>query len=474
MKKFIGFFILLIIMMCSCTFAAVDVPEYIRVGLYSGTRAVSSFTISSATGMQIGLIDEDGDFELIEEIKANKEVTIKRGNKSNSVNISEIGEFGDDDEFVRIIPNESKNIALLNVNDSNYRGEIEVRRFSTSDMTVINVVSMQDYLYGVVPREIGGNSPLEAVKAQAIIARTYAAKNYNKRSKWDFNLTNTVDDQAYGGYDWENQNSNNAVDETDGMVATYEGELIGGYYFSTSGGYTESSVNVWGGDVAYLEAVPDPYEPENLAKTTWSVTYSAEEIENLLAKNGINIGNVTNMVVNEFSDAGRVLELEIIGTNGSHVLNKSSARTFFGLNSQWFTINDEEPVVPEYTLYEGSKEEYIGEEDEIIEKEEVIENEEKDDENELKPLLSKLISAIESLKIKEKEEKIETEDENVTKINIDYKARKNKTVVDSFEIKGRGWGHAVGMSQNGAIGMANNNFTCEEIIKWYYKGVEVE
>lgn len=461
MKKFIGFFILLIIMMCSCSFASVDVPEYIRVGLYSGARAVSSFTISSETGMQIGLIDEEGDFELIEEIKANKEITIKKGNKSNSVNISGIGEFGDNDEFVRIIPNESRDVSLLNVNDSNYRGEIEVRRFSTSDMTVINVLSMQDYLYGVVPREIGGNSPIEAVKAQAIIARTYAAKNYEKRNKWDFNLTNTVDDQAYGGYDWENPNSNDAVDETEGMVATYDGELIGGYYFSTSGGYTESSVNVWGGEVDYLEAVPDPYEPENLAKTTWTVTYSAEEIESLLAKNEINIGNVTDMVVNEYSDAGRVIELEIIGTKGSHILNKSSARTFFGLNSQWFTINDEEPVIPEYTLYEGGKEEYI---EEVIEKDEI----------ELKPLLSKLISTIESLKTKNKEEKIETKDENVTKINIDYSARKNKNIVNSFEIKGRGWGHAVGMSQNGAIGMANNDFTCEEIIKWYYKGVEIE
>ena len=245
MKKFIGFFILLIIMMCSCTFAAVDVPEYIRVGLYSGTRAVSSFTISSETGMQIGLVDEEGDFELIEEVKANKEVTIKRGSKSNSVNISGIGEFGDNDEFVRIIPNESRgDVSLLNVNDSNYRGEIEVRRYSTSDMTVINVVSMQDYVYGVVPREIGGNSPLEAVKAQSIIARTYAAKNYDKRSNWGFNLTNTTDDQAYGGYDWENANSNLAVDETDGMVATYDGELIGGYYFSSSGGsYSASSFN---------------------------------------------------------------------------------------------------------------------------------------------------------------------------------------------------------------------------------------
>ena len=466
MKKIISLIILLIVMLYSFSFASVDVPEDIRVGLYSGTRAVNSFTISSESGMQIGLIDEDGDFELIKEIKPNKQITIKKGNKANSVIINGIGEFGDSQNFVRIIPNYSRDIALLCVNDNNYRGEIEVRRYSTSDMTVINILSMQEYLYGVVPREIGGNSPIEAVKAQAIIARTYAAKNYNKRSSWGFNLTNTVDDQAYGGYDWENPNSNNAVDETCGMVATYNGELIGGYYFSTSGGYTESSVNVWGGNVAYLKAVPDPYEPDNLPKTTWEVTYSADEIKNLLASKNINIGNITNMVVNEVTDAGRVLELEIIGTKGVHTLTKSQARTYLNLNSQWFTINDAEPEIPEYT---------VDEDDIKIDRDEDIESipQDESEKKEIKPLLSKLIAIIKG----EKSEKDNTyaelsEDDDLTRISISYNARKK--IVDTFEIKGRGWGHAVGMSQNGAKGMASNGFTCEEIIKWYYKGVEIE
>ena len=469
MKKIIGLIILLVIMMCSSVFASAYVPEDIRVGLYSGTRAVSSFTISSESGMQIGLVNSDGDFELVEEIKKNKEVTIKRGSSSDSVYVDGVGEIGDDENFVRIIPNDSRDVAILCVNDSNYRGEIEVRRFSTSDMTVINIVSMQEYLYGVVPREIGGNSPIEAVKAQAIIARTYAAKNYDKRSKWDFNLTNTTDDQAYGGYDWENENSNDAVDETEGMVATYDGELIGGYYFSTSGGYTESSANVWGGEVSYLEAVPDPYEPDNLAKTTWTVTYSADEVESMLASRGIDIGDVTNMIVNEYSDAGRVIELEIIGTDGTYTLNKSLARTYLNLNSQWFTINDDEPEVPEYTIYKGDIE--IEENDEVVTKDDIGEEESK------KPLLSKLLSIITGQKVESNESKNvdeDNEEDDVTRINIEYNAKKRKEVVDSFEIKGRGWGHAVGMSQNGAIGMANNDFSCEEIIKWYYSGVEIE
>ena len=469
MKKFICLFVFMIMMLSSTCFAKLSIPDSIRVGIYSGTRAVSSLTISSKTGMEIGTVDEDGEFELIESIKAGKEVSIKKGKKSNSVYVDGIGDVGDNENYLRIIPSGRNDDLLLNVSavnysgvleSNNYRGEIEIRRFSTSDMTVINELSMQEYLYGVVPREIGGNSPIEAVKAQAIIARTYAAKNYNKRYKWDFNLTNTVDDQAYGGYNWENPNSNAAVDETYGMVATYDGELIGGYYFSTSGGYTESSENVWGGEVSYLEAVPDPYEPDNLSKTTWTVNYTAEDIENLLAKKGIDIGNVTNMVVNKFSDAGRVLELEIIGTDGTYTASKSAARTLLNLNSQWYTINDDEPMIPKYTLYTDEK----------------VKNDEEDDnikeEKEMKPLLKRIIDIVTMQKIEDTESNDNTNtDEEMATSKTKYLARKTK--VDSFEIKGRGWGHSVGMSQNGAIGMAKNDFTCEEIIKWYYKGVEI-
>lgn len=463
MKKIIYLFVFIILLLPSICFAKIDMPEFIRIGIYSGTRAVSSVTVTSETGMKIGTVDKYGEFELIEDINPNKKVIIKKGNDNNSVYIDGIGEIGDDENFLRIIPKGKKDVLLLNleavnyrgkIENNNYRGEIEIRRFSTSDMTVINELTMQEYLYGVVPREIGGNSPIEAVKAQAIIARTYALKNYDKRHKWNFNLTNTVDDQAYGGYDWENPNSNNAVDETEGMVVTYDGELIGGYYFSTSGGYTESSVNVWGGEVSYLEAVPDPYEPSDLSKTTWVVNYTSKDIEELLAEKKINIGNVTNMVVNEFSDAGRVLELEIIGTEGTYIVNKSAARTLLNLNSQWYTINDDEPLVPKYTLYTDEKIK-DDEEDNVEEKEE------------LKPLLKKIIDII-TIKNEAKEDI----DEEVITSKTKYLDRKAK--VDSFEIKGRGFGHSVGMSQNGAIGMAKNNFTYDEIIKWYYKGVEVE
>jgi len=277
------FILFVFVLFFSCVYAqGVEAPKDIRIGLFYGSSAIDVLKLSSPGGIEIGTIC-DGEFSYIDEVGANKELIITRDSENGAVKIEGFGTIGSKNEYPYFKSIENKEKSIINVNGKNYRGNVEIRRFSDSDMTVINHLSMQEYLYGVVPREIGGNSPLEAVKAQAIVARTYATKNYSRRKKWGFDLYPTVDDQAYGGYDWENPNSNNAVDETDGQVVVYNGELIGGYYFSTSGGYTESSENVWGGKLDYLKAVPDYYEPEVAGNTSWEVEYTAKEIKDKLA-----------------------------------------------------------------------------------------------------------------------------------------------------------------------------------------------
>ncbi len=562
MKKIVILMMVFLLSLASFCYAKVEIPNTIRIGIYASSNSVSSFTISSESGMEVGTIDSKGAFHKIQDIASGKSITIKKGSGTNSVNVEGIGDVGDSSHYLRILPKSTSGVPLLKVNDTRYRGAIEVRRYSSSDMTVINEVTMQEYLYGVVPREIGGNSPKEAVKAQAIIARTFAAKNYNRRTDLGFNLTDTVSDQAYGGYSWENSNSNRAVDETDGMVAVYNGELIGGYYFSTSGGYTESSVNVWGGEFDYLSAVPDPYEPTDLSKTTWTVTFTASDIEKKLAEKGINIGQVKDLVVTEVSDAGRALSLDVVGTNGTKTYTKANIRSFLGLDSQWFTINGDAPQVPDFEdiVKEEKKEETTKEPEEndeedddddeevhssrprvgivdleiatkkdyhiegevddvvvdVIEGDQIvvksdsgetttiesddekvnnlanekIENSEadtkdsetdedtKEKEKEEKPLITKLIGSIRSIRsdsstiLAKLDTKTEDATSDVTVKQVAYGAR-NTSGVSTFVIQGRGWGHSVGMSQNGAIGMAKNDFSAEEIIKWYYRGVDI-
>ncbi len=441
---------------------AVEVPDEVRIGIYYGSKGASSVELSGEGGLLIGLRDTKGNFEELEEVKAGKTITVIKGSNKNSVMVSGYGEFGDSNHVPCFVSKENDDgIRLISIDDVLYRGDVEIKRYTDSDMTVINVVSMQEYLYGVVPREIGGNSPVEAVKAQAIIARTYATKNYNKRDKWGFDLYPTVDDQVYGGYKWENENSNRAVDETDGMVAVYNGDLIGGYYFSTSGGYTEDSENVWGGSFDYLKAVPDIYEPENLTKKTWTVTLTSAEVKQKLANNNVYVGDVLDLVPTKLSDVGRVIELKVIGTNGTAVLEKSKTRTYLGLDSQWYTINSDAPVVAEYNIKVPEKQDKTEPQEEIKDekKEEIKNNEVENNEEEKKPLLQKLLSLLNLKK------------DNITEVQSAYAAKSSRT---EFVFQGRGWGHAVGMSQNGAIGMAKENFDYEEIIKWYYSGVEIQ
>lgn len=481
-----------------------EAPEKIRIGLFYGSKAVETLKLSSPGGIEFGVMC-DGEFEYIDEVEENEELIITKSDENGAVYVEGFGDIGSRDEYPYFKSIEESEGCLIEVNGTTYRGNIEIRRFSDSDMTVINHLSMQEYLYGVVPREIGGNSPLEAVKAQAIVARTYAAKNYGRRDGWGFDLYPTVDDQAYGGYEWENKNSNKAVDETDGQIIVYDGELIGGYYFSTSGGYTENSENVWGGKLDYLKAVPDFYEPEIAGNTTWEVEYTASEVKNKLSKYGVNVGEIIDLEPVEYTDAGRVLELKVIGTDGEKVLTKSNTRTYLGLKSQWYTVNDIAPQAAKYVeedlpikgedlIEEEIKEDNIEADFEEDDEENVSKDPDyatdeenfivKEEPKVMRTLLKKIVASIlgkedlnnEEIIDEEKEDTEETaneEDDDTEEVetkDINYKALKNNA---TFTFRGRGWGHAVGMSQNGAKGMAEEGFTCEEIITWYYSGVEV-
>lgn len=535
MKKVLLVFIVSILTMITASIAyAVEVPNDIRVGLFYSSSAKSSVTLSSPGGIEVGTIN-NGVFTLGFKVKANEQIVVRK-NPNSKYGVF-VGEFnvaiGSADNYPYFKSLEKDGVSLIVVDGKKYRGNIEIKRLSDSDMTIINHLSMQEYLYGVVPREIGGASPLEAVKAQAIIARTYAAKNMGRRDGLGFDLYPTATDQAYGGYEWEHDNSNKAVDLTYGEVATYKGELIGGNYFSTSGGYTEDSENVWGGKVDYLRAVPDTYEPEVEGNTSWETTMTKEQVKASLSKNGINVGDIVDLVPIEYTDAGRVLKLKIVGTAGEKIIEKDKVRTYLGLKSMWYTINDAAPTVkgtsnvPTPSNSTNNNEKEIPDKISIVVDENVDDTEEEEKEvslnvvknesesNDSKELIilvdengKKIITKgdngqaiiIEDNTVQQTETKETKKDERTAeelekktllqgilsiintglfttpKLNVvapEYKSYASSTK-EVFTFRGRGWGHAVGMSQNGAKGMANNGFSAEEIIKWYYSGVSIE
>ena len=141
--------------------------------------------------------------------------------------------------------------APVRFNDKPYRGKIEVFANTRGALTVVNVIGLEDYVRGVVPNELSYPAP-EALKAQAVAARTYAVKNRGQFAAEGFDLLPTTRSQVYRGLASETSLTSRAVDETRGLIATYNGEPINALYTSTCGGRTEDSENIFNEAVPYL------------------------------------------------------------------------------------------------------------------------------------------------------------------------------------------------------------------------------
>ncbi len=149
-----------------------------------------------------------------------------------------------------------------------YRGKVEVLPNAQGRLTVLNTLDLETYLRGVVPKEMGAwEFPnLEALKAQAVAARTYAVANRGKRAADGFDMGDTVADQVYGGREGEQALTDRAIQETEGLFATYGGQPIQALFMANCGGHTTNVADVFGGDAPYLRAVPCyPAKPLTLA-----------------------------------------------------------------------------------------------------------------------------------------------------------------------------------------------------------------
>lgn len=145
---------------------------------------------------------------------------------------------------------------------------------------------MEDYLKGVVPSEMPSGWELEALKAQAIAARSYAFANLGKRGSLGYDLKDTPEDQAYGGASAETAKTNNAVDETSGLVLTYNYKVISAFYSASAGGQTVSNGQAWGGnDLPYIRSVKS--FDDNVKKNGHGIGMSQHGANNL-AKKGYN------------------------------------------------------------------------------------------------------------------------------------------------------------------------------------------
>ena len=217
--------------------------------------------------------------------------------------------------------------APLWVNGKAYRGVGEVLRDRTG-LTLVNRLGMESYLLGVVSAEMGRRSPVEqaALRAQAVVSRTYALQHLRRWRTEGFDLYGTVADQAYGGVAAETAEGRAAVSETTGQVLTYDGALIEAFYFSTCGGRTAEGSEVFRGAVRpYLRSVSDLDENGSAycsisPRFRWREEWSGEALRATLQRNlpsvtgtgSAPVGMVTDVRVTRRSGSGRVEQLSIV------------------------------------------------------------------------------------------------------------------------------------------------------------------
>lgn len=351
-----------------------------------------------------------------------------------------------------------------------YRGVIEVVKGQYSGLTAVNVVDFEDYLYGVVNNEMNGSNPMEALKAQAVAARSMATYQYNRFVSRGYNLVDTTTNQVYRGVTSENSNTTRAVDETSGEVAYYNGRVAETIYCSSSGGHTENAKYIWGNDVPYLSGVKDIYEENN---HDWTRTITLADIDKCLRDDGINIGNAKGMEIVSFTPSGRVKELRIIGTNGSHTLTKEMPRNFFHAA----TGGSLKSTMYKFTPYSGNEQWGSSGSTGVDLENTYVLTAAGQEQVSLDGL--RVESAYDTAKLYTDEEiAIMSADGlvggNETTGDTGFNPGNEKLVVyGDVTLYGKGYGHGVGMSQNGAIAMARKGYDYESILNFYYPGVTI-
>jgi stage II sporulation protein D len=222
--------------------------------------------------------------------------------------------------------------ALNGISSGLYRGAIEVRA-EGSGVTAINVLDIDSYVRGVVAGEMPSSWPLEALKAQAVKARTYALAT--RKTTGLFDQYPDTRSQVYRGVTGESVRSDAAVRQTAGRILTYDGVPAVTYYFSTSGGHTENVEYSFVGALSkpWLVGVPDPYDDQS-PYHRWTVNTSAGSLDAALGAPGA----FKRVKVLDRGVSPRVVRARVIGSAGSVVLTGPTIRARLGLRDTWFTF----------------------------------------------------------------------------------------------------------------------------------------
>jgi stage II sporulation protein D len=337
-------------------------------------------------------------------------------------------------------------LSLLKINNTLYRGSADLI-IKNNKLQVINIVDMEDYLKGVVPNEMPPSWPKEALKAQAIAARSYAEKTKST-------LTTSASSQVYKGYSSEKTSTNQAIKETEGLYVKYNGQVIQAFFHSTSGGKTANVGDVWNSNQSlfpYLTSVDDPYESSPYSN--WSFTFAPSTIlQSFGFKDPSTI--LYDVSIKKTGANGEVGAVTVVTSAGTKTIsgNESTIRGLFPINdsryygklySNWFNIkvNKENGNLSVQTTT-GTKP--------------------------LSTINGQRVQT--SLGSKTMTSNVSIKVQTVAGV---VPISPNMGAVTSIVVNGKGWGHRIGMSQYGAKALAERGWTAEQILRYYFKGATV-
>jgi stage II sporulation protein D len=217
---------------------------------------------------------------------------------------------------------------VLQINGKGYRGTIEVLP-AARGLLVIDEILLEEYLIGLINCEISSQWPMEAVKAQAVVARTFALYQKEARKSFLYHLESTVSDQVYEGCDIEDSRAARAVEETRGEVVTYEGRIIQAFFHSSCGGHTEDAENVWSIRYPYLRGV-ECNGCSTSPSVLWEQTIPRKKLEAMLRAGGFPVSDLRRVRPTSRNPTGRIVSLEFVSGRGTFVVPAVQFRKMAG------------------------------------------------------------------------------------------------------------------------------------------------
>lgn len=218
------------------------------------------------------------------------------------------------------------------IGDRWYRGRTRLIR-QGDNLTAINHVDLEHYLYSVVGAEAVSSWPIEALKAQAVAARSYALYKRNTSANSLYDVDTTVGTQVYKGLNSEYTTTHEAVNGTLGQIMTYDNQVILAAFHSSSGGYTENVEDVWSSPLPYLRAVVD-YDHESPV-FEWQQIIPVSKIQTLVA----GVGNIRGLQPEKMTPQGRIITMKVTGDRGTKSVSGKDLRQALELRSTLFRVS---------------------------------------------------------------------------------------------------------------------------------------